>query len=164
MFYSSPSIKSVISHFSVFSYVASELLPRIGGLRASYEIHRQFLANILRLPMTFFWTNTNGRILSRCSKDVDVVDGPLPRQMDSFTFFVLQVTPEVYGGLTPRLIVLTPFQSQGLQTMSIVLCTLTNRCHATTQFIHRFCISRAPSFTCFFSCMPLSAPFFPFCP
>lgn len=76
---------------TVFAYVFSDLLPKLGGLKASTELHRILLANIMRLPMTFYWVNPTGRILVRFSKDIDVVDGPLPRQLDSFAFFALQV-------------------------------------------------------------------------
>jgi hypothetical protein len=75
----------------VISYTIGDLLPKLGGLRAAVIIHRDFLKTILRLPMTFFYVNPRGRILSRCSKDINVVDQPLPRQLDSFAYFVIQV-------------------------------------------------------------------------
>lgn len=75
----------------MFSYVFSDLLPKLGGLRASIGLHSHLLANILRLPQEFFDQTPIGRILVRFSKDIDVVDGPLPRQLDGLAFFGLQV-------------------------------------------------------------------------
>lgn len=41
--------------------------------------------------MSFFWVNPTGRILSRFSKDVDVIDGSLPETLDGMTFIVFKV-------------------------------------------------------------------------
>ena len=77
----------------VIFYTLGDLLPKLGGLRAAVILHREFLHTVLRLPMTFFYVNVTGRILSRCSKDINVVDQPLPRQLDSFAYFAIQVNP-----------------------------------------------------------------------
>lgn len=109
---------------TVFTYVLSDLLPKIGGLRASTELHRILLANIMRLPMTFYWVNPTGRILVRFSKDIDVVDGPLPRQLDSLAFFALQVQAKHAPARNPlgSINQKTIFQSREAQ--------LTSRCSA----------------------------------
>lgn len=69
--------------------------------------------------MSFHDQTPTGRILVRFSKDIDVVDGPLPRQLDSFTFFVLQVQDRPNTRRTNQK---TIFQSREAQ--------LTNRCPA----------------------------------
>jgi ATP-binding cassette, subfamily C (CFTR/MRP), member 1 len=80
-----------ISFITAISYTLSDLLPKLGFLKAAKAIHEIFLAHIMRLPMTFFFTNLTGRLLSRFSKDIDVIDQNLPRQLDSFVFFAIQV-------------------------------------------------------------------------
>lgn len=83
--------KTFYVHFAVVFYVSSELVPRIGFLRASIVIHSELLTSILHLPMTFFWVNPTGRLLSRFSKDIDIVDDRLPHNFDSLSFFTFQV-------------------------------------------------------------------------
>jgi ABC-type multidrug transport system fused ATPase/permease subunit len=80
------------STFSVFSYVGSDLVPKLGFLKACIELHRVLLHNVLRLPMAFFDVNPMGRLLARFSKDIDTVDGPLPRQIDGLIFFSFEVS------------------------------------------------------------------------
>ncbi|XP_067676997.1 ATP-binding cassette sub-family C member 2-like [Haliotis asinina] len=46
---------------------------------AAKVTHRNLLDNIIKQPMSFFDTTPTGRILNRFTKDVDVVDGHLPR-------------------------------------------------------------------------------------
>lgn len=77
----------------VISYTIGDLLPKLGGLRAAIILHREFLQTVLRLPMAFHFVNPSGRLLSRFSKDINVVDQPLPRQLDSFAYFAIQVNP-----------------------------------------------------------------------
>lgn len=75
----------------VISYTIGDLLPKLGGLQAAVTLHREFLQTVLRLPMAFHYVNPSGRLLSRFSKDINVVDQPLPRQLDSFAYFAIQV-------------------------------------------------------------------------
>jgi ABC-type multidrug transport system fused ATPase/permease subunit len=50
----------------------------IGTLNAANILHKKVLQNILRNPGQFFDTTPVGRILSRFSKDIDVLDNTLP--------------------------------------------------------------------------------------
>ena len=45
----------------------------------------------MRLPVAFFDVNPTGRLLSRFSKDIDDIDGRLPRCLDSLVFFTIEV-------------------------------------------------------------------------
>ncbi|KAK6042920.1 ABC transporter transmembrane region, partial [Cooperia oncophora] len=61
------------------------------GLAASYNLHAPLLHNLLRSPMSFFDTTPLGRILNRCTKDIDVVDMLLPVNFRYFSTSILQV-------------------------------------------------------------------------
>ena len=50
----------------------------IGSLNAALRIHNQMVKNLLKLPMKFFDVTPTGRIVQRCSKDVDAIDYILP--------------------------------------------------------------------------------------
>lgn len=49
-----------------------------GQIRAAIHFHFHLLHRILSVPMEFFDTTPKGRILSRFSADIDVIDGKLP--------------------------------------------------------------------------------------
>lgn len=68
-----------------------DLVPRLGLIKASLELHRELLFSILHIPMSFFWVNTRGRILSRFSSDVAVIDHALPRNMIGAKTVLFQV-------------------------------------------------------------------------
>ena len=82
-------------HLIVITYSLSDLLPKLGGLRAAVAIHHTLLQNIMRLPMTFFYVNPMGRLLSRFSKDINVVDQNLPRQIDNLMYHAIQVNASI---------------------------------------------------------------------
>lgn len=69
----------------------SDLVPKIGFLRAAIILHKFLLVNVMRLPVAFFDVNPTGRLLSRFSKDIDDIDGRLPRCLDSLIFFSIEV-------------------------------------------------------------------------
>ena len=79
----------------------------MGGIYASKLIHSRLLANILRLPMSFFDTTPSGRILNRFSKDIYTIDEIIPRSLSEFllTFFEVIDTIVVVSYATPLFIV-----------------------------------------------------------
>lgn len=70
-------------------------MPRIGFIKASVSIHRALLVNVMRLPMEFFWANPAGRLLSRFSKDIDIIDERLPDNFEALTYFSFEVIHDV---------------------------------------------------------------------
>ena len=62
-----------------------------GALRASNSLHHEILHNTMRSPMLFFDTTPIGRILNRFSKDLDMIDNMIPRNIQSWAFCTLMV-------------------------------------------------------------------------
>jgi ATP-binding cassette subfamily C (CFTR/MRP) protein 1 len=52
-----------------------------GCISASEATHRTLLNQCLRYPMNFFDTTPTGRLINRFSKDIDVLDAHLPRNI-----------------------------------------------------------------------------------
>ena len=69
----------------------------LGSLVASREIFKAVLRRILRSPMSFFDTTPAGRILSRLSKDIDIVDGVLSHVIREwgFSFFSVCIVSSI---------------------------------------------------------------------
>lgn len=63
---------------SAFVSYFSDLLPTLGGLYAATNIHKALLRTILHVPLSFLDRNPTGRILSRFSVDVEILDNDLP--------------------------------------------------------------------------------------
>eukprot|EP00941_MAST-03F_sp_MAST-3F-sp1_P003569 g3569.t1 len=64
-------------------YFCSQLIFAVGGLRAATNLHNELLSSLLRAPMSLFETVPSGRILSRCSQDVDLADNQLREAMST---------------------------------------------------------------------------------
>lgn len=62
----------------VLSVLAASLCLAEGSLRASSVLHTYLLRNVLSSVMQFFDTTPQGRLISRFSKDVDILDNTIP--------------------------------------------------------------------------------------
>lgn len=61
-----------------FAMIFSTILPRLGFLFAAINLHNALLNSITHAPMQFFDQTPVGRVLSRLSQDVGVLDSALP--------------------------------------------------------------------------------------
>ncbi|KAH1009382.1 hypothetical protein HUJ04_001743 [Dendroctonus ponderosae] len=77
----------IVTVFSVFL----QLIPELGCVTAAAILHKHLLNNVLRLPIMFFDTTPTGRILSRFSKDVEVVDDTLPWYINDGMYCIFEV-------------------------------------------------------------------------
>ncbi|EDS36468.1 multidrug resistance protein 2 [Culex quinquefasciatus] len=64
----------------------------LGCWAAAVRVHELLLENVLHLPMHFFDTTPTGRILTRFSKDVDVLDSKLPELLLDWVICAVEVT------------------------------------------------------------------------
>ncbi|XP_031762816.2 multidrug resistance-associated protein 1 isoform X5 [Galleria mellonella] len=69
----------------------ADLMPYLACWRASRYIHALLLDNVLKAPLQFFEVTPVGRILSRFSKDIDVVDTLLPSQCSDVIYCAFEV-------------------------------------------------------------------------
>lgn len=69
----------------------TDLAPHLGCLLAAIHFHKTLLFSVLRAPLTFFDVTPTGRILSRFSKDVDVLDTGLSRNISDTIYCVFEV-------------------------------------------------------------------------
>lgn len=57
--------------------LVADALPRLGMLAANQRLHHLLLHAVLFAPLAFTDTTPSGRILSRFSKDLDVLDNQM---------------------------------------------------------------------------------------
>ncbi|KAG0072906.1 Multidrug resistance-associated protein 1, partial [Podila epicladia] len=99
-------------------------------LHASKTLHENLLAKVIRLPMSFFDTTPQGRVLNRFSNDIAGVDEGIPHSLLSFLscFFALAGSLLILCFVTPSFILVIPFlalfyllfQAYYLRTSSIL--------------------------------------------
>nr|XP_026483252.1 multidrug resistance-associated protein 1 isoform X3 [Vanessa tameamea] len=69
----------------------TDLMPYLACWRAARILHELLLDNVLKAPLQFFEVTPVGRILSRFSKDMDVVDTSLPSQASDVIYCAFEV-------------------------------------------------------------------------
>lgn len=69
----------------------SDVAPRLGAWFAAKVMHDVMLHGIVRAPLAFHDVTPQGRILSRFSKDVDVMDNLLPQQIADTLWCMFEV-------------------------------------------------------------------------
>ncbi|KAL1498301.1 hypothetical protein ABEB36_009120 [Hypothenemus hampei] len=82
-----------------------------GSMAAAKKLHNFMLANVLRLPMSFFDTTPSGRILSRFSGDIIGIDLRLPMALNVFfqnSFRVLATVAVICYATPPFIGVIIP--------------------------------------------------------
>ncbi|CAE7779999.1 Abcc3, partial [Symbiodinium pilosum] len=94
---------SITAFVGIFSTSA---VFRLTALKAARAFHRKLLANMLRLPMSFFDTTPLGRVLNRFSKDIYIIDEVLTQNLYAY-----------------------------LQVLSVVVCTIIVISVATPWFL-----------------------------
>lgn len=85
------SLYTGLAGLQIVSAFSNTIMFVWGGYRAAKVIHERALARIIRSPMSFFDATPVGRILTRFSKDLDVVDSYVAEEFNSLivTFSVI---------------------------------------------------------------------------
>ncbi|CAH0557612.1 unnamed protein product [Brassicogethes aeneus] len=112
-------------------------------MNASRNLHNKMFMNILQAPMRFFDTNPSGRILTRFSKDMGVVDELLPRA----TLDALQVFFVMFG-IICMVFIVTPWMMLPTIFLGILFYYARTVYLATAQDVMRLeGLSRAPMYS-----------------
>ena len=80
----------VAACFMLFLLIESAMF-MFGGIRSSRSLHYRCLNTLMHAPVSWFDSNPRGRIISRFSADLSVVDIFLPRYLDWGTQFLMTV-------------------------------------------------------------------------
>lgn len=72
-------------------YATIGLLPRLKGLDVSVGVHREVLLQIMRLPILFFAVTPVGRLLSKFSQDIDIIEEHLPLSLNATLWVAFEV-------------------------------------------------------------------------
>lgn len=73
----------------------ADLMPYLACWRAAKILHALLLDNVLKTPLQFFEVTPVGRILSRFSKDIDVLDTSLPFECADMINCTFEVTSQM---------------------------------------------------------------------
>ncbi len=96
-----------LAGLQVLSAFANTAMFVWGGYRAAKVLHQSALARIIRSPMSFFDSTPVGRILTRFSKDLDVVDSYVAEEFNSLivTFSVIGSSIVLFGIINYRILI-----------------------------------------------------------
>ncbi|XP_058820116.1 multidrug resistance-associated protein 1-like [Topomyia yanbarensis] len=87
----------------------------LGCLKAANIMHNNLLESTLRMPMSFFDTTPQGRIMNRFSKDVDIADNTLPQSIRMWllmffgvigVFIVIAISTPIFLAVVPVFLVI----------------------------------------------------------
>lgn len=74
----------ILGSISLAFQVAKAIILVLGSMVAAKRLHASLLSTILRLPMSFFDSQPNGRLLNRFTRDTESVDTALQASVSSF--------------------------------------------------------------------------------
>lgn len=66
-------------------------MPHLGCIFAAVKLHRILLNGIFHAPLSFYDQTPTGRILSRFSKDIDVLDNEMPELINDLLSCIFEV-------------------------------------------------------------------------
>uniref|UniRef100_A0A1Q3FS39 ABC-type glutathione-S-conjugate transporter n=2 Tax=Culex tarsalis TaxID=7177 RepID=A0A1Q3FS39_CULTA len=139
------SVYAALGVGHAFASFLCDLIPLLGAWKAAVYLHNHLLSSILRLPLSFFDTTPTGRILSRFSKDIDVLDNTLPQTVSALFYygFELMTTLAV-------IIFATPIFAAAIVPIGILYYLVQRVFVATSRQLRRLeSVSRSPIYSHF---------------
>ncbi|KAG0223089.1 Canalicular multispecific organic anion transporter 2 [Actinomortierella wolfii] len=96
--------------YMVANGISNYVTPVVGSLRAAAMVHDGLLNRVLRLPMSFFDTTPQGRVLNRFSSDLAPIDSQLGENFVTFFTFTFNIlgTIMVIAFSTPTFLLMVP--------------------------------------------------------
>ncbi|XP_055597196.1 multidrug resistance-associated protein 1-like isoform X2 [Uranotaenia lowii] len=97
------------------SLLFASIVLALGCLKAANTMHNNLLESTFRMPMSFFDTTPQGRIMNRFSKDVDVADNTLPQSIRMWllmffnvigVFIVIGISTPIFLAVVPAFMVI----------------------------------------------------------
>ncbi|KAL1454350.1 hypothetical protein WDU94_010619, partial [Cyamophila willieti] len=70
----------------------ADLVPHLGCWLAGVFFHDLLLRRLMRVPLLFFNTTPQGRVLSRFSKDIEILDNKLPADVTEWLQYSIEVS------------------------------------------------------------------------
>ena len=116
----------------------SSLSMAFATMKASRNIHKDMLVNVMHSPMSFFETTPLGRIVNRFSKDINVVDNTIPRSVLMFLRTFLNVVGTICAitYATPIFLVVIVFLGVLYVIIQVRSETIQARLHSSNHSIH----------------------------
>lgn len=112
-------------------------------IRAAQQLHTLLLANVLRLPMSFFDSNPSGRVVNRFSRDVDIVDSTL---VSSLLQFIGSLSSLL--GILVVICIATPLFTPALLPITVVYVLIQRFYMPAARELQRLeSITRSPIYT-----------------
>eukprot|EP00742_Colponemidia_sp_Colp-10_P011707 GILJ01013047.1.p1 GENE.GILJ01013047.1~~GILJ01013047.1.p1 ORF type:complete len:1349 (-),score=259.23 GILJ01013047.1:185-4231(-) len=130
---------------SALTTLARALLMAIGSIRASHNLHKGLLRNILNTTTTFFDTTPTGRIINRFSGDMTAVDVLLPQSWDSTLSCLVKLVVVII-----MICLIFPYLAIAFGPMAIIYYTAQRYYRKTSVEVQRLDnISRSPIYSHF---------------
>ncbi|KAK7462805.1 hypothetical protein VKT23_020779 [Stygiomarasmius scandens] len=104
------TIYACILGFSTFAFSAAFIVFLFGSIRASKIIHKKLVESILGTTLRWLDTTPTSRIITRCTKDMRDVDGPIPSLFST----VVSMTFMMVGSFLAVVIYTPAFLGPGL--------------------------------------------------
>ena len=110
----SPYYSNVMAYITIATYIVIAIRTFLYLnllLKSNIKIHNKALGSIAATPAAFFDSNTTGSIISRFSKDIGVIDGPLQQYLTEAyaTTLSVIVNLSVTIAVNPYNLVIMPF-------------------------------------------------------
>ncbi|KAI8472504.1 MAG: P-loop containing nucleoside triphosphate hydrolase protein [Monoraphidium minutum] len=122
----------VLGLTSVAIVLVRSALLVVGSVAASRKLHRELLAKLVRLPMSFFDAQPSGRLINRFTKDTEAVDTQMAMAVNSALACVVGVLLSVVA-----VVAVSPYTLVALAPLSLLYYRVQRLYLATSRELKR---------------------------